>query len=164
MTGSPTTRGRPRKGRVVGFTLIEILVVVAIVGIVVVVAAVNLIPSDAQVARRESGLVALAVEHARDAAWFGGRPTSITFEDGRVREWRLKGDAWQADTERDRRLAPGARVTAIFVDGQPLKPDARLVFLADGLGVPFRIALEVRGLPWAIEGDAAGTVSALEGG
>ena len=36
-----------------GFTLIEILVVVAIVGIVVAVAAVNLFPSDAQVARRE---------------------------------------------------------------------------------------------------------------
>ncbi len=136
----------------------------AIVGIVIAVASVNLIPSDAQVARRESGLVALAVEHARDAAWFGGRPTSVTFEAGRVREWRLTGASWQLDAERDRLLAPGSRVTAIYVDGQPFKPDTRLVFLADGLGVPFRIALEVRGLPWAIEGDAAGAVSAMEGG
>src|SRR5712664_2678025 len=31
--GAPTTRGRPRKGRAVGFTLIEVLVVVAILGI-----------------------------------------------------------------------------------------------------------------------------------
>ena len=147
-----------------GLTLMGVLAVVAIVGIGIAVAAVNLVPSDAQVARRESGLVALAVEHARDAAWFGGRPTSVTFEDGRVREWRLRGDAWQLDAERDRTLAAGSRVTAIYVDGQPLKPDARLIFLADGLGVPFRIALEVRGLPWAIEGDAAGAVSAMEGG
>ena len=136
---------------------------VAVVGIVVAVAAVNLVPSDAQVARRESGMVALAVEHARDRAWFGGRPTSITFEDGLVREWRLAGDAWQLDAGRDRALAPGSRVTAIHVDGQPFKPDTRLVFLADGLGVPFRIALEVRGLAWAVEGDAAGAVSAMEG-
>ena len=38
-----------------GFTLIEVLVVVAITGIVLALAAVNLFPSDAQVARRESG-------------------------------------------------------------------------------------------------------------
>lgn len=31
--GSPSTRGRPRKDRAVGFTLIEVLVVVAILGI-----------------------------------------------------------------------------------------------------------------------------------
>jgi general secretion pathway protein I len=33
MTGSPTTRGRPHKGRAVGFTLIEILVAVAILAV-----------------------------------------------------------------------------------------------------------------------------------
>jgi hypothetical protein len=137
---------------------------VAIVGIVIALAAVNLVPSDAEVARRESGLVALSVEHARDAAWFGGRPTSITFEEGRVREWRLADDAWQLDTARDRVLAPGSRVTSIYVDGQPVKPDSRLVFLADGLGVPFRISLDVRGHAWAVDGDAAGAVTASEGG
>ena len=33
MTGSPMPRGRPRKGRAVGFTLIEILVAIAILAI-----------------------------------------------------------------------------------------------------------------------------------
>ena len=50
----------------------------------------------------------------------------------------------------------------VTVDGQELKPNERLVFLADGLGIPFRVALEVRGLPWAVEGDAAGAVTLVE--
>jgi general secretion pathway protein I len=61
-----------------GFTLLEILVVVAITGIVIALAAVNLLPSDNEIARRESGNVALAIEGARDAAWFGGRPMAVT--------------------------------------------------------------------------------------
>ena len=145
-----------------GFTLIEVMVVVAIAGIIVTLAAVNLFPSDAQVARREAGLVALAVEHARDAAWFGGRPTAITLSDGRVREWRLASDQWTGDAARDRALESSVKVSGLYVDGEPLKPDDRLVFLPDGLATPFRISLEVRGMPWAIEGDAAGAVTLVE--
>jgi general secretion pathway protein H len=145
-----------------GFTLIEVLVVVAITGIILAVAAVNLFPSDAQVARRESGLVALTLERARDTAWFGGRPTAISFDGGRLREWRLAGDSWQPDPARDRAISGDMRVTGLYVDGQPLEGRDRLVFLADGQGVPFRVALEVRGLAWAIEGDAAGSITLME--
>lgn len=141
-----------------GFTLIEVLVVVAIAGILVAVAAVNLFPSDEQLARREAARVALALEHARDQAWFGGRPTSVTFAEGRLREWRYRGEGWQPDAARDQALGAGLRVTALFVDGQALAAGERLVFLPDGLGIPFRVAMEVRGQPWAVEGDAAGAV------
>jgi type II secretory pathway pseudopilin PulG len=138
-------------------------VVVAITGIILAVAAVNLFPSEAQLARRESGMVALAIEQARDAAWLGGRPTSVTFEEGRLRIWRLSGNSWQPDASRDRALEGGTRVVGLYVDGQELKPDERLLFLPDGLGVPFRVALEVRGLRWAVDGDAAGAVTLVQG-
>jgi general secretion pathway protein H len=145
-----------------GFTLVEVLVVVAIAGILVALATVNLFPSDAQVARREAGAVALAIEHARDAAWFGGRPTAVTFADGRLREWRLAGQAWQPDAARDQPFAQQLRITGIFVDGTEQTAADRLVFMPDGLGIPFRVALEARGLAWAVEGDAAGAVTLAE--
>lgn len=146
-----------------GFTLLEVLVVIAIVGFVAALAAVNLFPGDEEVARRESGLLALAIEGARDEAWFGGRPTAVSIEDSRVRQWRLGSDrTWEADVSREKALGPEVRVTGLTVEGQALPADSRLVFLPDGFGVPFRIALEVRGLARAVEGDAAGAVKAVE--
>lgn len=141
-----------------GFTLIEVLVVVAIVGIVAAVAAVNLFPSREQLARRDAGEVALALERARDAAWFGGLPTAVSFEEGVVRAWRYGGDAWRADEAHALRLPAEVRVASLALDGRPTAPGERLVFLSDGLGVPYRVSLDVRGAAWAIDSDAAGSV------
>ncbi|HQW38662.1 MAG TPA: prepilin-type N-terminal cleavage/methylation domain-containing protein [Usitatibacteraceae bacterium] len=142
-----------------GFTLVEILVVVAIAGIVLAVAAVNLFPSDEEVARRETALLALDIEAARDDAWFGGRPTGLTLAEGRVRVLRLASDrSWSPVPGRERRLPEALRVASLAIDGREVDPREVLVFLPDGLGVPFRVALTVRGLPKAIEGDAAGAV------
>jgi hypothetical protein len=136
--------------------------VVAITGIVLAVAAVNLWPSDAEVARREAGYVALGLERARDAAWFGGRPTAVTFREGRMRVWRLAPDrTWSPDAALDRSLGEAA-VMGLAVDGVPLSADDRLVFLADGFAQPFRIELEVRGISRWIEGDAAGSLALVE--
>jgi general secretion pathway protein H len=145
-----------------GFTLIEILVVVAIAGIVLAVAAVNLFPSDEEVARRETSLLALDIEAARDDAWFGGFPTAVSLAEGRVRTLRLASDrSWAAIPGRERRLPDTMQVEALAIDGRIVDAREVLVFLPDGLGVPFRVALTVRGLPKAIEGDAAGAVRAM---
>ena len=144
-----------------GFTLIEVLVVVAIVGVIVAVVAPNLFEGNVEAARRQGGGVALAIERARDDAWFGGRPTAVSFDDGRLHEWRWSAGRWENDGAREQSLG-AAQVVGLFVDGEALKPDERLVFLPDGLGVPFRVALDVNGMPWAVDGDAAGAVALVQ--
>jgi hypothetical protein len=134
-------------------------VVVAIAGIVLAVAAVNLFPGDEEVARRETSLLALDIEAARDDAWFGGRPTAVSLADGRVRVMRLASDrSWSPIPGRERALPGAMQVASLAIDGREVGTGEVLVFLPDGVGVPFRVALTVRGVPRAIEGDAAGTV------
>jgi general secretion pathway protein H len=136
--------------------------VVAIAGIVLAVAAVNLFPSDEEVARRETSLLALDIEAARDDAWFGGRPTAVTLAGGKLQVHRIASDrSWQPIAGRERRLPDGVQVDSLAIDGQPVATSDPLVFLPDGLGVPFRVALTVRGIGKAIEGDAAGAVKAI---
>lgn len=142
-----------------GFTLIEVLVVVAITGIVIAVASVNFFPGDTEIARREAGQLALAIEHARDSAWFGGRPTAVSLDEGRLRTWRRTREGWSLDAARDRPLASGLRIVEIAISGRPSPIEEKIVFLPDGLGEPFRVALEVRGLPYAVDGDIVGAVT-----
>src|SRR5205807_2670811 len=66
-------------------TLIEVPVVLAIVGVVIAVVAPNLFPGNIEASRRQGAAVALAIERARDDAWFGGKPTAVSFGDGRLR-------------------------------------------------------------------------------
>jgi type II secretion system protein H len=145
-----------------GFTLIEVLVVVAITGLIVALAVVNLMPSDREVALRETARIALAIENARDTAWFGGRPIALTFSSGRLRRLLRNGNAWSPDPTHELAIGPEVRVAAITVNDQALGPEDGLVFMPDGLDEPFRVALEVRGLAWAVDGDAAGSVKVVE--
>jgi type II secretion system protein H len=158
----PTSATGTRTGEAPGFTLVEVLVVVAIIGIILAMAAINLFPDEKQSARREATDVALAIEHARDAAWFGGLPAAITFEQDRVQEWRLGGNEWRADALHALRLPTSLRVGEIRIDGQVVAEAPRLLFLSDGLGTPFRVELGVRGMAWAVEGDAAGAIRLVE--
>lgn len=136
--------------------------VVAIAGIVLAVAAVNLFPGDEEVARRETSLLALDIEAARDAAWFGGRPMAVSLAEGRIQVLRLASDrSWSPVAGRERRLPDTMRIDALAIDGRRVDAREVLVFLPDGLGVPFRVAITVRGVPKAIEGDAAGAVRAI---
>ena len=145
-----------------GFTLIEILVVVAIAGIVLAVAAVNLFPGDEEVARRETSLLALDIEARATTPGSAAAPRRVSLAEGRMRVLRLASDrSWSPVPGRERRLPDTMQVASLAIDGRPVDAREVLVFLPDGLGVPFRVALTVRGLPKAIEGDAAGAVRAI---
>ena len=131
-------------------------------GVILALAAVNLFPSDEEVARRESGMLALAIEGARDEAWFGGRP------DGDLHRGpapaplapRAPTARWEPDQLREKATRRGP------ARDRPLRRGPAAARRRDALRLPPRRlrravphrACEVRGLARAIEGDAAGAV------
>lgn len=155
-----------------GFTLIEMLVVVVIIGILTTTVALTLKDNPRQSARHEAQRLAALLETASSEARAGQRLLAWSFHDKGYDFFvaentgdRSPDARWQPLTDdtlfRPRPLADGVTFDSIRVDDQPLSPGTLLVFRR---GDPplFRILLkagthtgtdahtatvEVRGLP-----------------
>lgn len=129
-----------------GFTLIEILVVMAIVGIVVALAAVRFGMSDVDTLQREAERLSLLLETARDEAIGLGQPIGFSAQAGTYRFWQQDAQgAWQAldknEALRVRELPTPVQLEDIRVNLAPLPPDARVVFSPSGVNAPFSLLL-----------------------
>jgi general secretion pathway protein H len=145
------------------FTLVELLVVVAIIGLTLAFVTVNLFPDDQAQAKREAERVAALLEQARDDAWFGGRPTLATFADSNLSIARVnRRRELEAIADRTVAFSPAVHVALISLANAPVKADAALPFVPDGLGVPFLVQVDAGTARRYIEGDAAGAIRVVE--
>ncbi len=160
--------GRGRHGapaaRHAGFTLIEILVVTVVIGIALTLAVAQLIPDDRQAARRDVDRVAFALAQARDAAVLGGNAGAVSIDAGRIQHWRRSdaaGERWRLDAAaNDADAAPiASEVTGLTLAATPAATGERIVFLPEGVGVPFELRMAYRGLAGTVRGDALGNVT-----
>jgi general secretion pathway protein H len=145
------------------FTLVELLVVVAIIGLTLALVTVNLFPDDQTQAKREAQRVAALLEQARDDAWFGGRPTLATFAEGSLSIARVnRRRELEAIADRTVAFSPEVHVLLVSLANAPAQADAALPFVPDGLGVPFRVRVDAGTARRYIEGDAAGAIRVVE--
>jgi type II secretion system protein H len=129
-----------------GFTLIELLVVLVILGVLATLIALSTAPDTRREAANDAARLRAVLEMALQEAQLGGRPIAWVAEGTRYRF--MQGDLerrWQAVTDdeylRPRKLAEGMRIGGISIDGQPLPPDAPLVF-ASTIAPAFQIELD----------------------
>lgn len=146
-----------------GFTLIEILVVLVVIGIMVGLASVRLMPDDERLLADEAERLALLLEQTRDQAVASGEPIAFSVDGAGYRFWALDNDAaWVARTGdellRDRALASGVRVAAVRVNETPLAAGERLLFLPSGTNTPFVAELALNAAHARVVGDRLGRV------
>ena len=147
-----------------GFTLIEIMVVVVIIGIALTVAVPKLFPSDEELTRQESERVLALLQVARDEAAFGGRTVAVRLNDARLEFFERdpgNPDLWNPSSspELKSRALNGKVRAQLTVAGNAIADiDAQITFLPVGVSLPFELTLQSSSAPITIVGDAIGNL------
>jgi type II secretion system protein H len=156
--------GPGRPARRTGFTLVEILVVIAVIGIVAGLVVANLGGDGVRDLTREARRFAGALEHAQALAQWQSETLGVSADARGYRFWRKDpADNWIAFTGDDvlapRTVAPGVRVSAQTYGGAPVAADAILPFRASGRNEPFSFAIGSGAGVVVLAGDPLGRVS-----
>ncbi len=158
LNAAPTTRSA-RSRRAAGFTLLELLVVLVIVGIVLGAVALNATPGDRQLLQNEAQRVALLLQLARDEAIVRNRPIAFEADDYRYRFLVRQGDGWQplADDgllrEREFRHAP---LALALVPASSEQRPLRIVFGKEPVDKSFALTLALGSQAATIRADGIG--------
>ena len=154
--------GTPRQ--CLGFTLIEILIVIVILGIATVLATANLFQTDEEALQQEGEKWLAVLQSARDEAAFGGRVIAAKIDVTEVQFFeRDFADTarWNASTNTDlatRKIAEGVQMQ-LRVGASPMpSKDNHIAFFPAGVAEPFEISLRAAAGTRKISGDAIGNL------
>ncbi len=146
-----------------GFTLIELMVVLVIVGIALGAVTVQLMPDDRGDLRTEAEQLALLLENAGLEARSSGVGMAWLPDAKGYQFWRRNEQGnWKPVEDgpfRFRAWREQTRVTGVAVDSEPLKFGERMLLSATGFSLPFEIGLEHGTARAAIKGSSTGSVS-----
>ena len=138
-----------------GYTLIEILAVLAIIGIAVALAQVRFARSPAQALEHEARRLALVLELARDEAMMQGCTVA----------WKSSSDSHRLECRRAQAgyaalpWAQGVALERVSIAGVPVSRESPLLFTPSGINAPFELMLALEGHRVQVTGDALGRVS-----
>ncbi len=144
-----------------GFTLLELLVVLVIVGILLGAVALNANPGDRQLVQNEAQRVALLLQLARDEAIVRNRPIAFEADDYRYRFLVRQNDTWQALAgdgllrEREFRRVPLA-LSLTPAAGSGARLPLRIVFGKEPVDKAFELSLQLGPQVATIRADGVG--------
>ena len=146
-----------------GFTLIEILVVIVILGIATVLATANLFQTDEEKLQQESEKILAVLQIARDEAAFGGRVIAVTIAGSEIQFMeRDFADASRWSPSANVALKPRAFAETfqaeLRVGVASDSKDTHITFLPIGVAAPFELVLRGPVGTRKISGDAIGNL------
>ncbi len=161
--GSLARRARVGPARA-GFTLVEILVVIAIVAIVAALVSANLGDDDRRSTEREAKRLAGALEHAAAVAQWQRTTVGVSCEGSVYRFWlRDANDSWDLisgdDALATRMLPQGMTVVALRYAGSPVAPNAILPMRPSGRNEPYELVLSSPAISVVVSADPLNRVA-----
>jgi len=141
----PPRSGFPRYGQR-GFTLVELLVVLVVMGVALGLVMVQLMPDHSAPLREESARLALLLENAglearasgRSLAWSGEKNSYRFLSKNAYGDWvRIDDDS----SFRPRTLPEGMNISEVTVEEQAIRQGEFVLLSAHSFAVPFRIRL-----------------------
>jgi general secretion pathway protein H len=157
---------QPTVSRIRGFTLIEILVVLVIMGIVATSVSLSFTRDESALLSETSDRLALLLQSAHDDAILTGKPIAWSEEGGSYQFWRPYKDEWKPiETDElfhQRQLPERISMLELRINNTALKPGELLVFAPGGLATPFEATLAFGPARSKIQGDAAGRVRVVQ--
>jgi len=144
---------RPR-----GFTLIEVLVVVAVIAIAAGLVVVNLDGDDRRSAEREATRLAGALEHAAALAQWRSETLGFSADGAGYRFWRRGPDNRWSAVRDEEVLAPRAlpaqwTVAPVSYAGAPVATDVIFPFRPSGRNEPYALVLSSPAWTLVVAGD-----------
>ena len=141
-----------------GFTLIEVLVVVAVIAIAAGFVVVNLDGDDRRTAEREATRLAGALEHAAALAQWRSETLGFSADGAGYRFWRRGPDNRWSAVRDEEVLAPRAlpaqwTVAPVSYAGAPVATDVIFPFRPSGRNEPYALVLSSPAWTLVVAGD-----------
>jgi general secretion pathway protein H len=143
-----------------GFTLLELLVVLVIVGITLGAVSFNALPSERQVLQNDAQRIALLLQLARDEAIVRNRPIAFEAESDRYRFLLFEDNKWRTlqkdDMFREREFKRSPVNFTLSPASAAQTTPLRIIFGREPVGIPFVMTLAVGDAQVAIRADGIG--------
>jgi general secretion pathway protein H len=151
-----------------GFTLIEVLVVLLIMGLFVGLASAIVRPDERGLLRVEAERLALLLDLAASESRLAGKPIAWTADGPGYRFWRMTGDdGWtevrDSDLLRARALPQGMLISGLQVENAPSRGAMRLEFGPYGTALAFNIELSFGAAHYAVAASPIGMLRVVPG-
>ena len=134
-----------------GFTLIELMVVLVIIGVLAAMVRINVGDNNARQARQEAAVLIQMMNALREKAVLEGQEYGLRFEPQAYQLMRFEADQWQA-VNTPVNMAAGLAL-ALTLEGrdQPLSPRSNtphVLWLSSDENTPFALHFESPPLRW----------------
>jgi general secretion pathway protein H len=143
-----------------GFTLLELLVVMVIVGITLGAVSFNAMPSDQKVLQNDAQRIALLLQSARDEAIVRNHPIAFEADADRYRFLLFQDNKWTTlkhdDLLREREFKHSPVTFTIRPPSVGQSTPLRIIFGREPVGIPFVLTLAVGDAQVAIRADGIG--------